>query len=118
MAAAAVLTRRPRLRRSAQPLLASRARPRGSGLRPQPIRDYEFVAEATYQVVLAPWLTIQLDAQHHWHPGGNVLAAQGARTESLIKDESIFAVRRQMKFQAVRPAILGSSAGLLASKLL
>ena len=63
-----------------------------------PIRDYEAVAEATYQVVLAPWLTVQLDAQHVWHPGGNVLAAQGPRTGLLIKNENIFGVRTQVKF--------------------
>ena len=63
-----------------------------------PIRDYEFVAEATYQVVLAPWLTIQLDAQHIWHPGGNVPATQGPRAGFLIKNESIFGMRTQVKF--------------------
>jgi porin len=63
-----------------------------------PIRDYELVAEATYQVVLAPWLTIQLDAQHIWHPGGNVLATQGPRTGFVIKDETILGVRTQDKF--------------------
>ncbi|SEE36337.1 porin, OprB family [Rhizobiales bacterium GAS188] len=63
-----------------------------------PIRDYEFVGEATYQLVLAPWLTVQFDAQHIVHPGGHVLAAQGSRTGLLIKDETILGVRTQVKF--------------------
>jgi porin len=63
-----------------------------------PIRDYEFVAEATYQVVLAPWLSVQFDAQHIVHPGGHVLATQGSRAGLLIKDETILGVRTQVKF--------------------
>ncbi|SDR58552.1 porin, OprB family [Rhizobiales bacterium GAS191] len=63
-----------------------------------PIRDYEFIGEATYQIVLAPWLTVQLDAQHIVHPGGHVLASQGSRAGLLLKNESIFGVRTQVKF--------------------
>ncbi|MFI5012591.1 MAG: carbohydrate porin [Hyphomicrobiales bacterium] len=63
-----------------------------------PIRDYEFVGEATYQLVLAPWLTVQFDAQHIVHPGGHVLAAQGPRAGLLIKDETILGVRTTVKF--------------------
>jgi porin len=63
-----------------------------------PIRDYELVGEATYQIVFAPWLTVQLDAQHIVHPGGHVLATQGSRAGLLLKDETILGVRTQVKF--------------------
>jgi porin len=63
-----------------------------------PTGDYELAAEATYQIVLAPWLTVQLDAQHVWHPGGNVLAPQGPDVGRVVKDESIFGIRTAVKF--------------------
>lgn len=63
-----------------------------------PIRDDEFVGEATCQLVLAPWLTFQFDAQHIVRPGGHVLATQGSRTGLVIKDETIVGMRTQIKF--------------------
>jgi len=56
------------------------------------------VGEATYQLVLAPWLSLQFDAQHFVHPGGHVLATQGSRTGLVIKDETILGMRTQIKF--------------------
>ena len=56
------------------------------------------MGEATCQLVLAPWLSLQFDAQHFVHPGGHVLATQGSRTGLVIKDETILGMRTQIKF--------------------
>lgn len=37
-----------------------------------PVRSYELVLEASYQIQVAPWWTIQPDVQYIVHPGGNV----------------------------------------------
>ncbi|MEH3145526.1 MAG: carbohydrate porin [Methylobacterium frigidaeris] len=41
--------------------------------RPQPVRNFEAVVEATYQVVVAPGLTVQPHVQYFFHPGGGVV---------------------------------------------
>ena len=38
-----------------------------------PVRDYELVLEASYQIQVAPWWVIQPDVQYIVHPGGNVI---------------------------------------------
>lgn len=38
-----------------------------------PVRDYELVLEASYQIQVAPWWVVQPDVQYVVHPGGKVI---------------------------------------------
>lgn len=42
-----------------------------NNLSPAPVPDYEMAVEATYQINVAPWWTIQPDFQYIIHPGGS-----------------------------------------------
>ena len=63
---------------------------------PRPIRDYEAVVELTYQYVVAPWWTVQPDAQYVIHPGGSVANPNSPATR--VSDAFILGVRTAVKF--------------------
>jgi porin len=54
----------------------------------EPVRDYEMAIELTYQVVIAPWWTVQPDIQWILHPGGS----------SAIPDATVVGVRTSLHF--------------------
>ncbi len=43
-----------------------------AGGTPQPIPDYEMVAELAYQIEITPWWSVTPDLQYIVHPGGNI----------------------------------------------
>lgn len=53
-----------------------------------PIRDFEVALEFTYQVVIAPWWSVQPDLQWIFHPGGSVATGNavvlGVRTNIVF----------------------------------
>jgi porin len=50
-----------------------------------PVRDHEAVLELSYQIQVTPWMTLQPDFQRIFHPGGNVLNADGSpRNDALV----------------------------------
>ena len=51
--------------------------------------------EITYQIVLAPWWSLQPDFQYIWNPGGNVPDDTGTRP---IKDATVLGVRTTISF--------------------
>jgi porin len=61
-----------------------------------PIRNYELVLEASYQLQVAPWWTIQPDIQYIAHPGGNVPDPFGLG--NVMKDSFIVGARTTIKF--------------------
>ncbi len=60
-----------------------------------PAASYELVYEWTYQVVLAPWWTVQPDIQYIVHPGGG--DGVDANGESL-KDALVLGIRTSITF--------------------
>jgi porin len=52
------------------------------------VHDYEMAIEITYQIVLAPWWTLQPDVQWIVHPGGS----------SAIPDATVVGVRTILRF--------------------
>jgi porin len=63
-----------------------------------PVRDHEIMLEAIYTINVTKWLAIDLDVQHFFHPGGNVLAAIGPNKGRLVKDATLFGLNTQIKF--------------------
>jgi porin len=59
-----------------------------------PIRNQEIVLEVTYQVQLAPWLTLQPDFQYIFNPSGGVLNANN----SLRGNAMVFGLRSAVTF--------------------
>ncbi len=59
-----------------------------NNLQPGPVPDYEMDLEATYQINLAPWWSVQPDFQYISHPGDS----------SAIKDAIVVGVRTQISF--------------------
>lgn len=59
-----------------------------------PVRDCEAVLEVTYQAQVAPWMTLQPDAQYVFHPGGNVLNPDG----SIRRDALVFGFHSMLNF--------------------
>ena len=59
-----------------------------------PVRDHEAVLELSYQIQVTPWMTLQPDLQRIFHPGGNVLNADG----SLRKDALVLGLRSTLTF--------------------
>jgi len=55
---------------------------------PGPIPDYEMTVEVTYQIVLAPWWSVQPDFQYIFHPGGS----------KALKDAVVVGLRTQIAF--------------------
>jgi porin len=64
----------------------------------QPVRDYETVLEATYQVNIAPWWTLQPDLQFLIHPGGHVAAPANAPSVQPIPNALVFGLRSAITF--------------------
>jgi porin len=71
---------------------------RGFGDSAHLIRDHEMVVEVTYLVQLAPWWSLQPDAQYILHPGGNVAAPDSPRHDSAIGDAIVLGLRTTVKF--------------------
>ncbi|SDR08841.1 porin [Rhizobiales bacterium GAS113] len=63
-----------------------------------PVRDQEVMIEALYTVNVTPWLTVDLDVQHFFHPGGHVLAASGPNLGKVVKDATVLGLNTQIKF--------------------
>jgi porin len=59
-----------------------------------PVRDHEAVLEISYQAQVTPWMTLQPDLQRIFHPGGNVLNADG----SIRKDALVLGLRSTLTF--------------------
>ncbi len=60
-----------------------------------PVRGGETFVELTYQYEVAPWLTLQPDAQYVFNPGGGLLdPATGQR----IQNEAVFGLRTTIQF--------------------
>jgi porin len=74
------------LQRDANTILALGGTPNtlGSG----PVPDYEMALEATYQIALAPWWSLQPDFQYIFHPGGS----------TALKDAIVIGLRTQIAF--------------------
>ena len=66
----------------------------------RPVRDYEAVIELTYQYVVAPWWTIQPDAQYIIHPAGYSASptADTSAPTSAMKDAVVLGARTTIKF--------------------
>ena len=64
----------------------------------QPARDYETVLEATYQVNIAPWWTLQPDLQFVFHPGGHVAAPAPAPPTQPISNALVLGLRSAITF--------------------
>lgn len=63
-----------------------------------PVRNYEMTIEATYQIVLAPWWTLQPDFQYIIHPGGNVADPEDPSGERAVKDAVVLGLRTSITF--------------------
>lgn len=62
---------------------------------PTPVRDYEALVEATYNISVAPGWSVQPDLQYVIHPGGNIAKPTGAGT---IRDALVLGVRTTFNF--------------------
>ncbi|SDR36654.1 porin, OprB family [Rhizobiales bacterium GAS113] len=63
-----------------------------------PVRDQEVMIEALYTVNVTPWLTVDFDVQHFFHPSGHVLAASGPNLGKVVKDATVLGLNTQIKF--------------------
>jgi len=61
-----------------------------------PIRDKEIVLELDYRLQIAPWWTLQADAQYFIHPGGNV--SDPLNPPQAIANALMVALRSSIKF--------------------
>jgi porin len=61
-----------------------------------PLRSSETVLEATYQYALAPWWTLQADAQYTWNPGGGIVNPNDPTHR--IKNELVLGMRTSIGF--------------------
>lgn len=66
----------------------------------RPVRDYEAVIELTYQYAVAPWWTLQPDAQYIIHPAGYAASptADTSLATSAMKDAFVLGARTTIKF--------------------
>lgn len=63
-----------------------------------PVRNYEMTIEVTYQIVLAPWWTLQPDFQYIIHPGGNVADPEDLTGERAVRDAVVLGLRTSITF--------------------
>lgn len=63
-----------------------------------PVQNHEITIEATYQIVLAPWWTLQPDFQYIIHPGGNVAELEDPTGERVVQDAVVLGVRTSITF--------------------
>jgi porin len=73
------------LQRTANAVAAAGGAP---NLDPGPVPDHEMGIEVTYQIVLAPWWSVQPDFQYIFHPGGS----------KALKDAIVVGLRTQITF--------------------
>jgi len=64
---------------------------------PMPIQNSETFIEATYQYQVAPWWTLQPDAQYVFNPGGGV-PNPNSPTGQRIKNETVLGLRTTLTF--------------------
>lgn len=66
----------------------------------RPVRDYEAVIELTYQYAVAPWWTLQPDAQYIIHPAGYAASptADASLPATAMKDALVLGARTTIKF--------------------
>jgi porin len=64
----------------------------------RPARDYETVLEATYQVNIAPWWTLQPNLQFIFHPSGHVAAPAPAPPTQPIPNALVLGLRSAITF--------------------
>jgi len=62
---------------------------------PTPVRDYESVVEVSYKAALAPWWTLQPNAQYVLHPGGKVATPNGS---GAIRNAVVLGLRTTIAF--------------------
>ncbi len=65
---------------------------------PEPVRDYESILELTYIAAIAPWWTVQPDAQYFFHPGGHVANPAVPKWRSAIPDAVVIGLRMTLRF--------------------
>lgn len=75
---------------------AARAGDRASATPGSPIRSGEFVLEASYQAVVAPWWVVQPDIQYVFNPGGGI--ANPNQPEKRLGDSLILGIRTIVTF--------------------
>lgn len=63
-----------------------------------PVQNEEITIEATYQIVLAPWWTLQPDFQYIIHPGGNVADPEDPAGERAIRNAVVLGLRTSITF--------------------
>jgi porin len=63
-----------------------------------PIRDYEAVAEITYQAQITPNWMLQPVFQYIVHPGGHIQNPLNVSSNSAIPNASIFGIRTMVKY--------------------
>jgi porin len=63
-----------------------------------PVRDQEVMIEALYTINLTPYLAVDLDVQHIFHPSGHVLAVTGPNVGKIVRDSTVFGLNTQIKF--------------------
>jgi porin len=63
-----------------------------------PVRDQEVMIEALYTINVTPWMTLDLDVQHFFHPSGHVLAGSGPDLGRIVRDTTVFGLNTQIKF--------------------
>ena len=56
------------------------------------------MVEAIYTINVTQWMTVDLDAQHFFHPSGHLLAASGPNLGQVLWDATIFGLNTQIKF--------------------
>ena len=64
---------------------------------PTPIRNYEVLAELTYQAQIVPGWTVQPDLQYFWHTGGNT-QNQNAAPGTAIDNTLVLGVRTSISY--------------------
>lgn len=64
---------------------------------PLPLRNYELVAELTYQAEIVPGWTVQPDFQYIFHPGGGTIDPVNPFA-GRIPNAAVFGVRTQISF--------------------
>jgi porin len=63
---------------------------------PYPIRNHEFVLEASYIAQITPWWTLQPDIQYIVHPGGRV--PDPSNPNATVKNAFLAGLRTTVKF--------------------
>lgn len=60
--------------------------------------DCESILEVTYIAAIAPWWTVQPDAQYFFHPGGHVANPADPTGQSAIADAVVIGLRTTLRF--------------------